>query len=198
MENVIENEDKTKVCNDWYTIMVMSNLEDRIKKLITKKSESDQGSNEFFYEVLMPSQIVTEVKRGKKSARCKKLYPGYLFVRMNLVDKGGELNSDAFYFITQIDGVRGFVGGFNPTRLKDDEIKQIKDHIKESEGKEIPKNKFQIGEQVTILDGPFINFQGPVLKIDNNTGTIQVVVSIFGRDTPVDLELWQVDKSEDK
>mgnify|MGYP001296725140 CR=1 FL=1 len=191
-ENVIEQVG-TSTCNTWYTIMVMSNLEDKIRKLILKKKDTIENSAEFFHEVLMPSQIVTEVKSGKKTARVKKLYPGYLFLRMNVFTADGELNSDAFYFITQINGVRGFVGGNNPTQLKKHEIEQILEHIRQHEGKETPKNKLDLGQIVRILDGPFINFQGPVSDVNESTGIIKVVVSIFGRDTPVELESWQVD-----
>lgn len=196
-ESVIDSNEVSS-CNTWYTIMVMSNLEDKIRKLILKKSDIVPNSSEFFYEALMPSQIVTEVKSGKKTARVKKLYPGYLFLRMNMFTTEGELNSDAFYFITQINGVRGFVGGNNPTQLKNHEIEQILEHIQQFQGKETPKNKFNIDDVVRILDGPFINFQGPVSDINESTGIIKVVVSIFGRDTPVELESWQVDKSDEE
>jgi transcriptional antiterminator NusG len=175
----------------------MSNFEDKVQKLLMKKKlDAKEKASEFFHEVLMPSQIVTEVKQGKKSSRVKKLYPGYLFVRMDLYNSESDLNGDAFYFVKQVNGVRGFIGGNSPTQLKRVEIEQIQDHIRQFQNKETPKHKLDIGQPVRILDGPFINFEGPVIEVDNELGKLKVEVSIFGRETPVELESWQVEKAE--
>lgn len=187
---------ETTECGSWFTLMVMSNFEDKVQKLLMKKLTYEEPASEYFHEVLMPSQIVTEVKQGKKSARIKKLYPGYLFVRMDLYNSEGELNGDAFYFIKQVNGVRGFVGGNRPIQLKKSEIEQIQEHIRKFQNKETPKNKLDLGQMVRILDGPFVNFEGPVNEVDNEQGKLKVAVSIFGRETPVELESWQVDKVE--
>ena len=199
MESTTQDANETQEiteCNSWYTLMVMSNFEDKVQKLLMKKLVFEENASKFFHEVLMPSQIVTEVKQGKKSARIRKLYPGYLFVRMDMFDANGDLNGDAFYFVKQVNGVRGFIGGNHPTQLKKSEIAQIQDHIRQFQNKETPKNKLEINESVRILDGPFVNFEGPIQEVDNELGKIKVAVSIFGRETPVELESWQVEKAE--
>jgi len=186
--NNVDETEKSTECNSWYTLMVMSNFEDKVQKLLMKKKlDAKEKASEFFHEVLMPSQIVTEVKQGKKSSRVKKLYPGYLFVRMDLYNSESDLNGDAFYFVKQVNGVRGFIGGNSPTQLKRVEIEQIQDHIRQFQNKETPKHKLDIGQPVRILDGPFINFEGPVIEVDNELGKLKVEVSIFGRETPVEL-----------
>jgi transcriptional antiterminator NusG len=176
--------------------MVMSNFENRVKTLLQKQLEYEEGASDFFHEVLMPSKIVTEVKRGKKTSSVKKLYPGYLFVRMDMYSEDGNLRADAYHFVKNINGVRGYVGGNKPTQLKKSEIAQIQEHIRMFQNKEIPKNELTVDQQVRILDGPFINFEGPITEVNNESGTVKVNVSIFGRDTPVELESWQLEKSE--
>lgn len=186
---------EVKKCDSWYTLMVMSNFEGRVQTLLQKKLVYEPDASEYFHEVLMPSKIVTEVKQGKKTARVKKLYPGYLFVRMDMYTPDGELNGDAFHFVKQVNGVRGYVGGNKPTQLKKAEIEQIQEHIRKFQNKETPKNELDVGGMVRILDGPFINFEGPVSEVDNELGRLRVAVSIFGRETPVELESWQVEKA---
>ena len=199
MEETLEikkTEDSVTECNTWYTLMVMSNFENRVKTLLQKQREYEEGATKFFHEVLLPSKVVTEIKCGKKSSSVKKLYPGYLFVRMDVYMEDGELNASAYHFVKNINGVRGFVGGTKPTQLMLNEIEQIQEHIRQFSDTETPKNELTIDQLVRILDGPFINFEGPLTAVNNETGVIKVNVSIFGRDTPVELESWQVEKSE--
>tara|TARA_Y100001935_G_C17214478_1_gene461853 strand:- start:408 stop:1004 length:597 start_codon:yes stop_codon:yes gene_type:complete len=196
MEETLELDTLNTECNTWYTLMVMSNFEDRVKTLLTKQLEYTENASDYFHEVMMPSKVVTEVKRGKKSSRVQKLYPGYLFVRMDMYTEDGELRSDAFHYAKGINGVRGFVGGNKPTQLDKSEIEQIKEHVRQFTNKETPKNELSVGQKIRILDGPFINFEGPVSEVNNETGILKVNVSIFGRDTPVELESWQVEKAE--
>lgn len=184
----------------WYTLKVLSNSEQKAQKLIEKKLEQEPESKEFFHEVLMPSEIVTTVKQGKKTARVRKLYPGYLFVRMKLYDDNNptELNAKAYYFINSINGVTDFIGGKTPVQLSKKEIDTIKEHIKKFQNKEVPKSYFTIGQQITILDGPFVGLQGAISEVDTENQKLKVLVSIFGRDTPVELENWQVEKVEEQ
>jgi transcriptional antiterminator NusG len=190
--------ESTNICDTWYTIKVLSNFEDRVKNLIEKKLENEPGSSDFFHEVLMPTEIVTSIKRGKKTIRTKKLYPGYLFVRTNIFNEDGNLNANAFYFLNEINGVIGFIGGKNPTQLHESEIDQIKSHIKSSESEEAPKSYYSVNEVVTILDGPFMGLNGAISEVDVNHQKLKVLVSIFGRETPVELENWQVEKQEEE
>lgn len=190
----------TDVKNKWYTLKVLSNFEDRVKKLIEKKLETEPECKNFFHEALMPSEIVTSVVNGKKKARVRKLYPGYLFVRMNIFDEENptELNPDAYYFITSINGVTGFIGGKSPVRLRKDEIETILLHIEKFQNKETPKSYYEVGQNVSILDGPFMGLQGAIGHVDHDHQKLKVMVSIFGRDTPVELENWQVERVEEE
>ena len=190
----------TETKDKWYTLKVLSNFEDRVKKLIEKKLETEPESCNYFYEVLMPSEVVTSVVKGKKKARVRKLYPGYLFVRMNIFNEENptELNPDAYYFITSINGVTGFIGGKSPVRLRSDEIETIKLHVEKFQNKETPKSFYEVGQNVSILDGPFIGLQGAIGEVDHNHQKLKVLVSIFGRETPVELENWQVEKVEEE
>tara|TARA_Y100000385_G_C12947259_1_gene573871 strand:- start:247 stop:834 length:588 start_codon:yes stop_codon:yes gene_type:complete len=186
----------TTINNKWYTLKVLSNFEDKVKKLIEKKLETDSEYKSFFHEVLMPTELVTSVVGGKKKTRVRKLYPGYLFVRMEIFNEesNDELNPDAYYFITSINGVTGFIGGKSPVRLRKDEIETIQTHIEKFQDKETPKSYYSVGESVSILDGPFMGLQGDVDSIDEQHQKLKVLVSIFGRETPVELENWQVEK----
>ena len=186
--------------NKWYTLKVLSNFEQKAQKLIEKKLEQEPESKEFFHEVLMPSEIVTSVKQGKKSVRVRKLYPGYLFVRMNIYDEEtpDELNAKAYYFINDINGVTDFIGGKNPVQLSKKEIDTIKEHIAKYQDEEVPKSYYDVGQQVTILDGPFVGLHGEIASTNSATQKLQVLVSIFGRETPVELENWQVERVEEE
>lgn len=197
----INTEQSTGVKNDkWYTLKVLSNFEQKAQKLIEKKLEENPESKEFFHEVLMPSEIVTSVKQGKKTSRVRKLYPGYLFVRMNIYDEENpkQLNPKAYYFINSINGVTEFIGGKNPVQLKEHEIDTIKSHMEKFQNKEVPKSYYDIGQNVTILEGPFVGLQGSISEVDHAQQKLKVLVSIFGRDTPVELENWQVEKVEEE
>ena len=196
----LETETKTK--NKWYTLKVLSNFEEKVKNLIEKGLEMEPSHGNYFYEVLMPSEMVTTIKQGKKRVRMKKLYPGYLFVNMDIFKEETEdetvLNPDAYYFITSINGVTGFIGDRNPVQLSKTEIETIKSHIEKTENNIKPKSYYDIGQKVTILDGPFVGLVGEIGKVDAENQKVSVLVSIFGRDTPVELENWQVEKYEEE
>jgi transcriptional antiterminator NusG len=177
----------------WYVVQTLSNLEGKVKRFI----ESQLAFNEmedFIYEVLMPTELVSEVKNGKKTQKTRKLYPGYVFIHMRLFDDDGKLLQEPWYYVNGVDGVIGFVGGQNPHALKDDEIARILDHAKNVQGKEVPKVSYEVGETVRITDGPFLNLTGTIDEIDPVAGKLKVSVSIFGRFTPVTLEYWQVER----
>ncbi|MFA5256629.1 MAG: transcription termination/antitermination protein NusG [Opitutales bacterium] len=177
----------------WYVVQTLSNLEGKVKRFIEKQLAYEE-MEDFLFEVLMPTEVVSEVKAGKKSQKTRKLYPGYVFLHMRLYDEEGKLLHKPWYFINGIDGVIGFVGGNHPHALKDDEIARILDHAKEAVGKEVPKVQYELGENVRITDGPFLNLNGTIDEIDPDAGKLKVSVSIFGRFTPVTLEYWQVER----
>lgn len=149
---------------------------------------------DFIREVLMPTELVTEVKSGKKSQKVRKFYPGYVFIHMQLYDEDGKILQKPWYFVRGTQGVIGFVGGAHPVPLKEEEMHRIINQVKEAEGKEKPKVEYEVGEEVRITDGPFLNLTGRIDEIDSERGKLKISVSIFGRFTPVELEYWQVQR----
>lgn len=179
----------------WYAVQTFSNKEGKVKQYLDK-FVLFEGMQDVIKEVLMPTEVVTEVKSGKKSLRIRKFYPGYLFIHMSLYDENGKILQKPWYFVRGTEGVIGFVGGDRPMSLKDHEIERILNQVKEAEGKEVPKVQYELKEIVKIIDGPFINLTGEIEEIDIDRGKLKVSVSIFGRFTPVELEFWQVERVE--
>lgn len=180
----------------WFAVQTLSNQEAKVKRYIEKFSEIE-ALQDVVFEVLMPVETVTEIKNGKKLQKLKKFYPGYIFVHMSLYDDEDKILQKAWSFVRNIEGVIGFVGGDKPTPLKDVDIQRIMGQVKESKEREVPKLCFELGQQVKITDGPFLNLTGRIDDIDAERGRLKVSVSIFGRFTPVELEYWQVARIED-
>lgn len=178
----------------WYAVQTLSNMENKVTKYLLKFIEVEE-MGEFIDQVLMPTEKVSEVKGGKKTEKLRKLYPNYLFLRMRLYDADGKVLQKPWYFVRNVQGVIGFIGGDNPVPLKPIEIERILDQVKASEGKSVPKVQFAVNEEVKINDGPFLNLTGRIDSVDAERGKLQVSVSIFGRFTPVELEFWQVDRT---
>lgn len=187
----------------WYAIQTLSNMEGKVKKYLDKFIEVEE-MGEFFAQpagrplsdrVLMPCETVSEVRGGKKTTKIRKLYPNYIFLHMRLYDESGKVLQKPWYFVRNVQGVIGFIGGNEPTALKAVEIERIIKQVEEAEGKAVPKIIFNVGEEVKITDGPFANMTGIVETVDGERGKLQVSVSIFGRFTPVELEFWQVERA---
>lgn len=178
----------------WYAVQTLSNMENKVTKYLLKFIEVEE-MGEYIDQVLMPTEKVSEVKGGKKTEKLRKLYPNYLFLRMRLYDADGKVLQQPWYFVRNVQGVIGFIGGDNPVPLKPVEIERILDQVKASEGKAVPKVQFVVNEEVKINDGPFLNLTGRIDSVDAERGKLQVSVSIFGRFTPVELEFWQVDRT---
>lgn len=178
----------------WYAIQTLSNMEQRVKKYLDKFVQIEPGMADYIAEVLMPTENVSEVRGGKRTTRVRKLYPGYIFLRMRLFDENGKLINQPWFFVRNVQGVIDFIGGEHPVALKPSEIEQIKEQVRAAEGKTVPKVQFNVGEGVKINDGPFMNLTGKIDAIDVERGKMQVSVSIFGRLTPVELEFWQVER----
>ena len=148
------------------------------------------------YEVLIPTERVQEIKRGKKSETTRKFFPGYLIVNMHLLDENNQLMDRTWYFIRETTGVIGFAGTKDrPIPMRDSEVQSMLDQVRSREDKVKPKITFEIGETVKVADGPFQNQSGIVEEVDPDRGKLRVSVSIFGRSTPVELEYWQVERS---
>ena len=180
----------------WFAVQTLSNQEQKAKKYI-EKFISIEEMEEFIFEVLMPTETISEVKNGKKITKTRKFYPGYIFIKMCLYDDNGKLLQKPWSFIRDSQGVINFVGGDHPTPLKDSEIDRILLQIQDSEGVEKPKIEYTIGEMVKVNDGPFMNLDGKIEEIDPAKGKLKVSVSIFGRYTPVELEYWQIERAEE-
>lgn len=179
----------------WFAVHTLSGQEQKVKTYIEKFRKAEE-LDEFIHEVLLPTEIVSEVKAGKKSTKVRKLYPGYVFVNMKLFEEG-KVIIKPFYFVKDAAGVIGFVGGEHPAPLRQSEIDEIKARIEAATGKEVPKVSFEVGEEVKITDGAFANLTGRVDEIDPARGKLKISVSIFGRFTPVELEYWQVQRASE-
>ena len=149
---------------------------------------------EYINEVLVPMEKVVEVRGGKKTVTQRKLYPGYIFIDMQLYDEEKRLLAQPWDFIRNTQGIIGFLGGERPIATPAADIDVIKVQVADSEETEKPKVNFETGEEVKINDGPFQNYNGAVEEIDAESGKLKVTIDIFGRSTPVELEYWQVEK----
>jgi transcription termination/antitermination protein NusG len=180
--------------SQWFVIHTLSGQEQKVKDSIEKRMKSEEMT-ECIHEVLVPMERVVEVRSGKKSVTNRKLYPGYVFIDMVLLDEGKRIIEKPWYFIRDTQGIIGFVGGERPTPTPRDEIESIKAQMSDSEERERPKVTFEVGETIKINDGPFLNFSGVIEEIEPDRGKLKVTVNIFGRNTPVELEYWQVEKA---
>ena len=180
----------------WFALHTLSGQENKVKNYIEKFKKAEE-LDDFVFEVLLPTEIVSEVKGGKKSTKVRKLYPGYVFINMCLYDEEKKVVIKPFYFVKDAAGVIGFVGGDHPAALRQTEIDEIKARIEAASGKEVPKVTFDVGEEVKITDGAFANLTGRVDEVDPARGKLKISVSIFGRFTPVELEYWQVQRASE-
>jgi len=180
--------------SQWFVIHTLAGQEQKVKDSIEKRLKSEEMT-EFIHEVLVPMEKVAEVRGGKKTVTTRKLYPGYVFINMALLDEDNRVVDRPWYFIRDTQGIIGFVGGDRPAPTPPEEIESIKNQISESEETEKPKVQFDVGETIKINDGPFLNFSGVIEEVDPDKGKLKVTVNIFGRNTPVELEYWQVEKA---
>jgi transcription termination/antitermination protein NusG len=178
----------------WFALHTLSGQENKVKNYIERFKVAEEMDDSIF-EVLLPTEVVSEVKNGKKSSKVRKLYPGYVFIQMKLYDEDSKLINKPWYFVKEVAGVIGFVGGEHPAALRQVEIDEIRARIEAANGKEVPKVQYAVGEEVKINDGPFANLNGRIDEIDPDRGKLKISVSIFGRFTPVELEYWQVQRS---
>lgn len=178
---------KGTMAKRWYSVSVLSNFEKKIAEQI-KASVVENGLEDEIEEVLVPTEEVIEVRRGKKVTTERRFMPGYVLVRMEMTDRG-------YHLINSINRVTGFLGPQGrPMPMRDEEVNQILNRAEE--GAEAPRSliTFETGEQVNVTDGPFEGFAGMVQEVDEDNQRLKVAVSIFGRETPVELEYTQVSK----
>jgi transcriptional antiterminator NusG len=178
----------------WFVLHTLSAQELKVRDSIEKRMKSEE-MQDYIKEVLVPMERVAEVRGGKKTVSNRKLYPGYVFIHMALLDDNERIIEKPWYFIRDTQGVIGFVGGDRPSPTAQEEIDEIKERITESEETERPKVDFEAGENVKINDGVFMGNTGVIEEVDADRGKLKVTVNIFGRSTPVELEYWQVEKA---
>jgi transcriptional antiterminator NusG len=177
----------------WFALHTLSGQENKVKTYIEKFKKAEE-LDEYIFEILLPTEVVSEVKGGKKSTKVRKLYPGYVFIQAKLFGDDGKLINKPWYFVKETTGVIGFVGGDRPAALRQSEIDEIYLRIEAASGKEVPKVQYAVGEEVKITDGAFASLTGRIDEIDPERGKLKVSVSIFGRFTPVELEYWQIQR----
>lgn len=171
----------------WYSVSVLSNFEKKVAEQI-RQAVAEKGLGDEIEEVLVPTEEVIEIRRGKKVTSERRFMPGYVLVRMDMTDR-------AYHAIVSINRVTGFLGPQGkPMPMRDSEVNAILNRVEE--GEVAPRNliRFEIGEQVKVADGPFEGFTGMVEEVDDISSRLKVMVSIFGRPTPVELEFTQVAK----
>jgi len=169
----------------WYIVHTYSGFEEKVKATLQERIKI-AGQDDFFGEILVPKEQVLEMVKGSRKTSERKFFPGYILVNM-------ELNDDTWHTVRSTPKVTGFVGNDrNPPSLSDEDAMKIISRIKDGALKPKPKVTYEVGDSVRVTDGPFANFQGVVDEVYPDKGRVRVMVSIFGRSTPVELEFVQV------
>jgi len=171
----------------WYIVHVYSGFENKVKMALEERI-STSAHRDKFGEVVVPTEEVVELVKGKRRTSARKFYPGYILVRMALDD-------ETWHIVNNTAKVTGFLGGRNtPAPLTDEEAQQILNRMEAGKRQPQPKYFFETGDEIRVIDGPFNNFNGTVEEVNPEKGKIKVLVSIFGRATPVELDFVQVTK----
>ena len=178
----------------WYIIHTYSGFEKKVKESLESRVAAFSLQDKIG-RVLIPTEEVVEVRGGKRVTSQKMFYPGYVLVEMETTEKGGP-SDRAWHVVKNTPRVTGFVGsGQNPTPLSDEEVQQIVYRVSTAADRPKPKLTFDKGETVKIIDGPFASFTGVVDEVNTDRNTLKVMVTIFGRSTPVELDFLQVEKT---
>lgn len=172
----------------WYGVHTYSGYEKKVKLTLQERIRA-MGAEELFGDILIPSETVVELKNGERKTSTRKFFPGYILVQMEMTD-------EAWHVVCNTPKVTGFVGGRgrNVPPIPDADVANITARMEEGQEKPKPKVEFEVGETVRVVDGPFINFTGVVEDVKPDKAKLKVMVSIFGRVTPVELEFIQVEK----
>jgi len=180
---------ETTIPKKWYIVNVQTGCENTAKSAIEERVRSHKMEN-MFGEILIPSESVVQLVKGQKQTKSRKFFPGYIFVNMSL-------NDDTWHLVRHSSKVTGFVGGqkTRPPEVPEAEVLRVTQQMAIGAEKPRSKIKFNQGENVTVVDGPFSSFNGTIEDINEEKGKVKVLVSIFGRPTPVELDFVQVEKA---
>jgi transcriptional antiterminator NusG len=171
----------------WYIVHTYSGFENRVKLTLEEKIKS-LGKEQAFGKIIVPTENVVELVKGKKKTSSRKFYPGYIMVQMALTD-------ETWHIVQDTDKVTGFLGEkTKPVPISEEEAQKILDRMEDGRDKPRPKFLFEEGDEVRVIDGPFTNFNGMVEEVKPDKAKIKVLISIFGRSTPVELDFVQVTK----
>ena len=174
---------------EFYVIQAFSNCEKKVKAALEERINMS-GLSDMFGDIMIPTEQVTELKKGQKKQMERKFFPGYMLVQM-------EMNDDTWHLVRKTPNVMGFMGGTRnkPMPLSEDELNRITNRVEQTTEQPVFKTVFESGETVRINDGPFNDFSGTVEEVDYEKNLIKVSVSIFGKSTPVELNFSQVEKN---
>jgi transcription termination/antitermination protein NusG len=176
----------------WYVIHTYSGYENKVKANLEHRIET-MDARGLILQVVIPTEDEIEIRDGQRRTVSKKIFPGYVLVQMIELKEGDEPSNKAWYVVRNTPGVTGFVGsGARPVPLDDNEVKQILRQMRVEEPR--VKVGFQVGQSVRIIDGPFVDFAGQVNEINLEKGKVKVLVSFFGRETPVELDFLEVER----
>ncbi|NQT84789.1 transcription termination/antitermination factor NusG [bacterium] len=171
----------------WYVVQTLSGQERKVKTSLENRAQAEE-LGEQISEVVLPTESVSEVRGGKKKITTRLYYPGYLLLHM-------DMNEKTWHFVRGTSGVLKFLGDKEPTPMPEEEVEEILAALQEKKEKIKPKVLFEVGETVKVTEGPFVNFSGVIDEVNPEKGKLKVMVSIFGRSTPVELEYWQVERT---
>ena len=172
----------------WYVIHTQTGQELKVKSSLEGKVQQGVPASDQIVQVLVPTEQVAEIRSGKKRVSERKFFPGYLLIHM-------EMSDDSWHLVRTTPGVTGFIGaGRRPVPLSESEVEEILRQTEERKDKPTPRVSFQKGEGVRVIEGPFTNFTGVIEEVNAARGKLKVLASIFGRQTPVELEFWQVER----
>ena len=176
------------MAKQWYIVHTFSGYEQKAKAALEERIRS-LGKQDYFGEIMVPVEKVVELVKGKKKTSSRKFFPGYILVQM-------ELNDETWHVVKETPKVTGFVGGStNPPPVSDEEVRAITQQMEEGALRPKPKVLFEVGEAIKVVDGPFQDFNGTVEEVKPEKGKVRVLISIFGRATPVELDFVQVEKA---
>ncbi|MCF6147196.1 MAG: transcription termination/antitermination factor NusG [Candidatus Kuenenia sp.] len=177
---------------EWFVLRVQSNKEDKVRDSLLERIKA-QGLENLVANVLVPSEKISEVKGGKKRVSERKIYPGYIMVEIE-VDEKGQIPKEVWFLIRETSGTGDFIGEQNkPVPMTRYEVEKLLSDLEQKEEKPRAKIEFHEGEKVRIKEGPFENYDGIVEEVLPASGRVKVMLTVFGRATPVELEYWQVE-----